>query len=84
METYVRLYTDKGLRVKKNTLTTKKFQRILITMSNQRANTVVVVFLITIGILRVFLESIWKGLLALLTGKVIPLKNVRLLSLWHW
>lgn len=83
-ETYVRLYTDKVLRVKKNTLTTKKFQRILKTMSNQRANTVVVIFLIILGIFRIGVESMYKGLLALFTGKVIPLRNVRPLRLWHW
>ncbi len=80
----MRIYTDKGLRVKRNTLTTKKFQRILITMSNPRANTFVVVLLIVFGVVRMFLESIWKGLIALCTGKIIPLKNVRLLRLWHW
>lgn len=80
----MRLYTDKGLRVKKNTLTTKKFQRILITMSKERANTVVVVFLIILGVVRVFFESIWKGIIALIVGKIVPLKNARLLRLWHW
>jgi hypothetical protein len=44
--TYARIYTDKDGRVKKNALTTKKFERILINVTNKRPNTVIVLFLL--------------------------------------
>lgn len=55
--TYARIYTDKARRVKKNALTTKKFERILINVSNKRPNTLIVLFLLIYQ----GLEMLWDG-----------------------
>lgn len=77
------MYTDKHIRVKEKELTTKKFQRILITVSTQRPNTVVVLLILVISTVRLACESIVKGTLAFFRSPT-PLKPTWLTRLIHW
>jgi len=82
--TYARVYTDKDRRVKKNALTTKKFERILINVTNKRPNTVIILFLLIHQGLFMLWDGTVKGFRSLMTGSITPLKSSRTLKIWHW
>ncbi len=82
--TYARIYTDKDRRVKKNALTTKKFERILINVTNKRPNTVIILFLLIHQGLFMLWDGTVKGFRSLMTGSITPLKSSRTLKIWHW
>jgi len=82
--TYARIYTDKTRRVKKNALTTKKFERILINVSNKRPNTLIILFFLLYQGLHMVWDGCIKGMRSLFTGSIKPLKNSRTIRLWHW
>lgn len=82
--TYARIYTDKARRVKKNALTTKKFERILINVSNKRPNTLVILFLSIYQGLYMIWDGIKKWILSIFTGEFHPLKSSRTVKIWNW
>ena len=82
--TYARIYTDKDRRVKKNALTTKKFERILINVTNKRPNTVIILFLLIHQGLFMLWDGTVKWFQSLTTGSTKPLRASRPLKIWHW
>jgi hypothetical protein len=53
-------------------------------MVSQRPNTIIVlVFLVWDG-MKLLWESFYKGIYALIVGKIIPLKTSRFIKIWHW
>ena len=82
--TYARIYTDKVGRVKKNALTTKKFERILINVSNKRPNTLILLFLLIYQGLEMVWDGIKKWWQSIFTGSIRPLKASRAVKIWHW
>lgn len=53
-------------------------------MKADRPNTILILLLLTISIGVTFFEGIYKGSIALITGTVRPLRQTRLLRIWHW
>lgn len=82
--TYARIYTDKAGRVKKNALTTKKFERILINVSNKRPNTLILLFLLIYQGLEMLWDGTKKWLHSIITGSLHPLKSSRTVKIWNW
>jgi hypothetical protein len=82
--TYARIYTDKTRRVKKNALTTKKFERILINVSNKRPNTLIILFFLLYQGFHMVWDGCIKGIQSLSTDSIKTLRSSRALRLWHW
>lgn len=53
-------------------------------MNPERPNTVIIVILLIMSLFVTFFEAAYKGLLSLLTGTIQPLRQTRLLRIWHW
>ncbi len=53
-------------------------------MKAARPNTFVILLLLTMSLCVTFFEVIYKGCIALITGTVQPLRQTRLLRIWHW
>ncbi len=53
-------------------------------MNTERPNTIVILILLIMSLMVTFFEAIYKGFIALLTGTVQPLRQTRLLRIWHW
>ncbi len=53
-------------------------------MNTERPNIIVILILLLISLVVTFFEAIYKGLLALITGNMRPLRQTRLLRIWHW
>lgn len=81
---YARIYTDKNLCVKGNTLTTKKFERILMNVVNKRPNTIIIFFFLVKDSLVLLWSSLTQGIRSLMTGSFKPLTKTRMLRIWHW
>ncbi|MEI6711202.1 MAG: hypothetical protein WCK88_03030 [bacterium] len=54
------------------------------TMTNERPNTIVIIVLLLMSLVVTFFEAFYKGFIALATGTIQPLRQTRLLRIWHW
>ncbi len=54
------------------------------TMNPERPNTIIILILLFMSLVVTFFEAVYKGLIALLTGTIQPLRQTRLLRIWHW
>ncbi|MFA6080294.1 MAG: hypothetical protein WC753_02305 [Candidatus Gracilibacteria bacterium] len=53
-------------------------------MKPKRPNTIVILALLFLSLIVTFFEAIYKGLKALITGRITPLRQTRLFRIWHW
>lgn len=53
-------------------------------MKPERPNTLIILMLLCLSFIVTFFEVLYKGLRALFTGKMMPLRQTRLLRIWHW
>lgn len=52
-------------------------------MSNRRPNTLIIVLIVLVGMIRLAFESIYKGIYSFFTTP-LSLTPSRLLRIWHW
>lgn len=53
-------------------------------MKPERPNIIVILALLSLSLVVTLFEAMYKGVLALITGRITPLRQTRLLRIWHW